>query len=101
MQDRVSDHLHLARPSVAGVNLDRAVLGVQRARLIVAGEGSALQVQMAGNAQQAKVAAKTLHSGEVLWVNAGEKLAILASGENENKVTHFCILSFKDNSAKP
>jgi hypothetical protein len=75
--------------------------GVQRARLIVAGEGSALQVQMAGNAQQAKVTAKTLHSGEVLWVNAGEKLAILASGENENKVTHFCILSFKDNSAKP
>jgi hypothetical protein len=75
--------------------------GVQHARLIVVGEGSALQVQVAGNAQKAKVAAKTLHGGEVLWVNAGEKLAIVTAGENENSVTHFCILSFKDNSAKP
>ena len=73
--------------------------GVQRARLIVVGEGSALQVQMAGNAQ--KVAPKTLHGGEVLWSNAGEKLAIFAPAENENKITHFFILSFKDNSAKP
>jgi hypothetical protein len=75
--------------------------GVQHARLLVVGEGSALQVQMAGNAQKTKGAAKTLHAGEVLWVNAGENLAIVTPGENENRVTHFCILSFKDNSAKP
>ena len=40
VQDRVADHLDLARPAVTGVDLDRAVGGVQRRRADPAAPGS-------------------------------------------------------------
>jgi hypothetical protein len=65
--------------------------GPQPARLLVVGDGSELRAEVDG-------ATKLLSSGAVLWVDAGQKLAILTSG---GKVTHFFVFRFKDDSARP
>lgn len=68
--------------------------GPQRARLLIVGEGSELQAEISGETT------KSLHGGEVLWIDSGKNLTILTPGEN--KVTHFFVLSFKTaDAAKP
>ncbi len=69
--------------------------GLQHPRLLIVGEDSQLQVEIPGEAS------RSLHSGDVLWIDAGKKPTILTPGEQ--KVTHFFILSFKtpDDAAKP
>lgn len=65
--------------------------GAQRARLLIVGDGSELQVETPGEAT------KSLHGGEVLWSEAGKNLTILTPGNHQ--VTHFFILSFKTAAA--
>ena len=69
--------------------------GPQRARLLIVGNDAELQVEMPGEAT------KSLHGGEVLWIDAGKNLTIGTPGEHE--VTHFFVLSFKTagEAAKP
>jgi len=68
--------------------------GPQPARLLIVCSNSELQVEIPGEAT------KSVHGGEVLWIEAGKKATILTPGEHH--VTRFFILSFKDGDvAKP
>jgi hypothetical protein len=65
--------------------------GPQAARLLVVEDKSELRVDLAGEPP------KSLHSGEVLWLEAGKKWTIITPGEH--KATRFLLLRFKDSDA--
>ena len=62
--------------------------GPQAARLLVVEDESELRLDLAGEPP------KSLHSGEVLWLEAGKKWTIVTPGEH--KVTRFLLIRFKD-----
>jgi hypothetical protein len=64
--------------------------GSQPARLLIVEDNSELQVDLPGEAS------KSLHSGEVLWLEAGKKWTITTAGEK--KLTRFLLLQFKDSA---
>jgi hypothetical protein len=66
--------------------------GSQPARLLIVEDNSELQVDLPGEPS------KSLHGGEVLWLEAGKKWTIITAGEK--KLTRFLLLQFKDSATE-
>jgi len=64
--------------------------GPQAARLLVVEDNSDLEVVLAEDPS------KSLHSGEVLWLEAGKQWTIVTPGGH--KVTRFLLIRFKDSA---
>jgi hypothetical protein len=60
-------------------------------RLLVVEDGSELRVDLAGESS------KSLHSGEVLWLESGKNWTIVTPGKH--KVTRFLLVRFKESEA--
>jgi len=73
----------------SGLGHNFAQLQPQPARLLVVGNDSDLQVEIAGTRS------KALHGGEVLWIPAGPNPKIVP----RSKVTRFLMIQFKDADA--
>lgn len=65
--------------------------GPSAARLLVVEDKSELRVDLAGEPS------KSVHSGEVLWLEAGKNWTIITPGEH--KVTRFLLIRFKANNS--
>jgi hypothetical protein len=67
--------------------------GPSAARLLVVEDKSELRVDLAGEPS------KSVHSGEVLWLEAGKNWTIITPGER--KVTRFLLVRFKGSDVPP
>ncbi|MGB7844983.1 MAG: hypothetical protein WBL63_05155 [Candidatus Acidiferrum sp.] len=74
---------------------DYSESGAQPARLLAVEQDSELKVDVPGERS------KSLHGGEVLWLEAGKEWRIATPGDH--KVTRFLLITFKDgdNTKKP
>jgi hypothetical protein len=82
-----TDEIHVTAFSI-GLNENYSESGSQPARLLVVEENSEVQVDKPGESS------KFLHSGEVLWFEAGTKWTIITQGDH--KTTRFLLIRFKD-----